>query len=146
MKNKIIWLICLTLASCGNSDEGVATDRELTEKAIHLFDQKEIQMKQDHSHPEFLYRVVSVEQWQQSQLKNEVVNSSLDKDFIHLATEEQLSHIVQKFWSNKNHIILKLASKKLKGRLIKETNPGGSTLYYHLYEGNVPLDAVVEQM
>ncbi len=115
-----------------------------SEKAKNLIEQQEIQVQQENPSPEYLYRIVSPEQWQESLLQNQVVNSSLDKDFIHLATEEQLTHIAQKFWNNKDHIILKLASKKLPGRLIYETNPGGTTLYYHLYEGNVPLDAVVE--
>jgi uncharacterized protein (DUF952 family) len=101
-------------------------------------------MHQENSSPEYLYRIVSTEQWGESLRQNQVVNSSIDKDFIHLATEEQLAHITQKFWNNRNHIIIKLASKKLAGRLVYEANPGGTTLYYHLYDGNVPLDAVVE--
>ena len=101
-------------------------------------------MQQVNHTPKYLYRIVSIEQWQKSLLKNQVVNSSLDKDFIHLATEEQLARIAQKFWGNKDHIILKLVSQKLTGRLIYETNPGGTTLYYHLYEGNVPLNSVIE--
>jgi len=138
MKISIFWLLCLTLlASCGNSNENGMKARP-SEKAKNLIEQEE------NPTPEHLYRIVSTEQWQESLLQNQVVNSSLDKDFIHLATEEQLTHIVQEFWNNKDHIILKLASKKLKGRLVYEVNPGGTTLYYHLYEGNVPLDAVVD--
>jgi uncharacterized protein (DUF952 family) len=109
-----------------------------------LIEQKEVQMHQKNSSPEYLYRIVSTEQWEESLRQNQVVNSSIDKDFIHLATEEQLARIAQKFWNNKDHIILKLASKKLTGRLVYEANPGGTTLYYHLYDGNVPLDAIIE--
>ncbi len=144
MKISIFWLLCLALlVSCGNSNE---RDREArtSEKAKNLIEQKEVQMHQENSSPEYLYRIVSTEQWEESLHQNQVVNSSIDKDFIHLATEEQLAHIAQKFWNNKDHIILKLASKKLTGRLVYEANPGGTTLYYHLYKGNVPLDAVVE--
>jgi uncharacterized protein (DUF952 family) len=144
MKISIFWLLCLTLlASCGNSNEG-GMKAGPSEKTKNLIEQKEIQVQQENSSPEYLYRIVSIEQWQESLLQNQVVNSSLDKDFIHLATKEQLARIAQKFWNDKDHIILKLASKKLTGRLIYEANPGGTTLYYHLYEGNVPLDAVVE--
>ena len=143
MKRSIFWLLCLTLfASCGNSYD---RDKEVqaSKEAKNLIEQKAIQVHPNYSH-EYLYRIVSPEQWQESLLQNHVINSSIDKDFIHLATEEQLAGIIQKFWNNKDHIILKLAAKKLTGRLIYETNPGGTTLYYHLYEGNVPIDAVVE--
>lgn len=102
---------------------------------------QEIQME-EHSNPEYLYKIVSGEEWQESMLQNQVVNSSMDKDFIHLAKEDQVAHIVQKFWNDRDYIILKLASKKLMGRLIYETNPGGTTKYYHLYDGNIPLEAV----
>lgn len=117
------------------------------EQALQLLSQEsanqEIEMIQ-HSTPEYLYKIVSLEEWQKSLLHNEIALSSMDKEFIHLAKEEQVVHVAQKFWGNMDYIVLKLASKKLVGRLVYETNPGGSTQYYHLYEGNIPLDAVVE--
>jgi hypothetical protein len=33
-------------------------------------------------------------------------------------------------------------ASKLAGRLVKERNPGGTTEYYHLYEGSIPTSAV----
>lgn len=68
----------------------------------------------------------------------------MDKDFIHLATKEQLPRIAEKFWKDKNYIILKLIIIKLIGRLIYEANPNGATKFYHLYEGLIPLESVVE--
>jgi uncharacterized protein (DUF952 family) len=94
--------------------------------------------------PQYLYKIVSPESWQKSQAQKVLETSSFDEDFIHLATEEQLPHVAQKFWNNKPYIILTLDTKKLSGRLIYETNPGGATLYYHLYEGNIPLEAVMD--
>ncbi|PJD98333.1 MAG: hypothetical protein CK425_01235 [Parachlamydia sp.] len=144
MKIAIFWLLCLALlAPCGNSNE-IDREAQSTEKAKNLIEQKEIQMQQENSIPQYLYRIVSTEQWEESLRQNQVVNSSIDENFIHLGTKAQLACIAQKFWNNKDHIILKLASKKLTGRLVYEANPGGETLYYHLYDGNVPLDAVVE--
>ncbi len=32
---------------------------------------------------------------------------------------------------------------KFSGKLVKEKNPGGETEYFHLYEGKIPLTAVV---
>lgn len=94
--------------------------------------------------PKNLYKIVSPEDWQKSQGQQVLETSSMDKDFIHLSTKEQLPHIAQKFWENKDHVILTLDTKKLKGRLIFETNPGGTTRYYHLYEGSIPFDAIVD--
>lgn len=95
-----------------------------------------------HSIPQYLYKIVSKEEWQQSQLRNSVVLSPKDQAFIHLAKEDQVASIVQKFWKNKEFFILKLSTNKLIGRLVYESNPGGTTLYYHLYDGRIPLEAV----
>lgn len=111
---------------------------------IAIANREKMPMEQTNSCPEYLYKVVSTEQWQESLLKNQIIPSSLDKNFIHLSKEDQVSHVVQKFWNKMDHVILKLASKKLTGRLIYETNPGGTSKYYHLYEGNIPLEAVVD--
>jgi uncharacterized protein (DUF952 family) len=94
--------------------------------------------------PKYLYKVVSEEEWQASLEKKEVELSAMDKDFIHLATEDQVPHVIQKFWSGKKPLVLKLTTDKLVGRLAYEQNPGGNTKYYHLYEGAIPIDAVVE--
>lgn len=102
------------------------------------------QMTQEKTTPQYLYKVISVEGWQDSQQQNQVINSTLDDKFIHLATESQLPHVKQRFWSGKRYFVLKLDPNKLKGRLVFETNPGGTTQYYHLYEGIIPLDAVID--
>lgn len=94
------------------------------------------------SAPEYLYKVVSIEQWQDSLQRDQVVITSIDKDFIHLSKEDQVAHVVQKYWNEKNYVILKLASQQLIGRLVYETNPGGTAKYYHLYNGKIPLAAV----
>lgn len=97
---------------------------------------------EQHSIPEFLYKIISPEQWEESLHVNYVALSSADEDFIHLATEEQVPNIIRKYWNNKDYIILTLDSSKLIGNIVYEANPGGVTLYYHLYNGFIPLDAV----
>lgn len=92
--------------------------------------------------PEYLYKVLSQDEWQKSQHQEHVVPSTMDTDFIHLSTEEQLPRIIQKFWNNQSYVVLKLTPKDLKGRLAFEVNPGGTNLYYHLYNGFIPLSAV----
>ena len=94
--------------------------------------------------PQYLFRVVSPEEWQKSLQQGYVETSIIDRDFIHLSTKEQLPHILEKFWPEKKFIILKLDSSKLEGRLVYEANPGGTTKYYHLYEGKIPLEVIVE--
>lgn len=95
-------------------------------------------------HPEFLYKIVSPKEWQESKLQHRVIATPIDQGFIHLASEDQIAHVLQKFWKNQEWVLLKLVSRKLQGRLVYETNPGGTNRYYHLYEGSIPLDAVVE--
>jgi len=94
--------------------------------------------------PEYLYKITSKVQWRDSLLQNKLINSSIDIDFIHLAKQDQVIHVAQKFWNHTDYIVLKVCSKKLIGRLIYENNPGGSNKYYHLYDGYIPLDAVAE--
>lgn len=98
-------------------------------------------MEEDHN-PDYLYKIVSFKQWEETLVAEEVVCSLQDRDFIHLAKEDQISHVIEKFWHAQPCIILKLDPKKLKGKLLSEMNPGGSTYYYHLYNGFIPLAAV----
>ena len=116
----------------------------LLESNKNVVEQKGAHMQKEDQAPEYLYRIASTEQWEKSLAQHHVANSSIDKDFIHLSTEEQLPQVAQKFWKNQDYVILKLDSKKLPGRLVYETNPGGTTRYYHLYEADVPIEAVVE--
>lgn len=96
--------------------------------------------------PEYLYKILSKDNWEKSCDKKFIQLSADDNEFIHLATEEQLNSIIQKFWSNAlEYFVLKLDRKQLKGRLVLEANPGGNNKYYHLYEGFIPMNAVVEQ-
>lgn len=95
--------------------------------------------------PEYLFKILSKENWEASKERPCLILSSEDDAFIHLATEGQLKGILDKFWSKgPEYRILKLGTCRLIGRLVYEANPGGSNKYYHLYEGNIPADAVIE--
>lgn len=98
-------------------------------------------MEED-STPEFLYKILSREQWEESLLQHRLVISEMDREFIHLAKENQVERVIQKFWNHQEYVLLKVVPKKIVGRLIYETNSGGTTKFYHLYEGNIPLEAV----
>lgn len=95
--------------------------------------------------PEFLYKVVSRQAWEDSQDSEAVVLTEFDREFIHLATVDQLERIITKYFADEpQYVVLKLDTGKLPGRLVYESNPGGATKYYHLYDGTLPLAAVVE--
>lgn len=95
--------------------------------------------------PKYLFKILSLEDWKESQGKEFVKLSTEDRDFIHLAKEDQLDKIIDKYWSKvPDFIVLKVDAAKLPGKLILEANPGGTNKYYHLYEGSIPSSAVVE--
>jgi uncharacterized protein (DUF952 family) len=94
--------------------------------------------------PKYLYKILTVEEWEASN-KGVVQLPSADKDFIHLAKANQLRPIISKYWMKVPvFYIIKLDTAKLPGKLAYEKNPAGSTKYYHLYNGSIPLNAVVK--
>jgi len=96
--------------------------------------------------PEFLYKVVTPQILLESADKQTLLLSAFDKNFIHFATQEQLPKIIQKFFPDQSVHILKIKVSQLPGRLVLEKNPGGETRYYHLYEGSIPKEAIVEEV
>lgn len=102
-------------------------------------------MKTDTQRPQYLYKILSSRNWHATQNRHIVTLSADDDAFIHLATEEQLDRIIVKYWSNcSSFVVLKLDTSKLKGDLVLEANPGGTTKFYHLYKGFIPFNSIVE--
>lgn len=96
--------------------------------------------------PKYLYKILSESDWKESQHKGVVIKSKEDIDFIHLSTHEQLNRIIEKFWSQAPiYIVLKIQTEHLPGRLVYESNPGGTSKYYHLYDALIPLNSIVAQ-
>ena len=95
--------------------------------------------------PKFLYKLLSIQDWADSRQKNFVQLSQVDHPFVHLATENQLEKVAEKFWATiPQYVILKLETSQLAGRLVYEANPAGTNKYYHLYDGAIPLKSIVE--
>lgn len=95
--------------------------------------------------PSFLYKVTTKELWNESQQLGFLALAPLDADFIHLSEEEEVGKVIAKFFpSEKSVVVLKLQTSQLQGKLVKEKNPGGTKEYYHLYNGVIPLDSVVD--
>lgn len=95
--------------------------------------------------PKYLYKILSSYQWESSIDANIVVLPAEDLNFVHLAKEDQLNGIIEKYWSEARQlVILKVESSKLKGKMVYEANPQGKTKYYHLYDGSIPFCSIVE--
>ena len=105
---------------------------------------KEKEMTQEISIPKYLYKVVSFETWQTCRETQELKLSTMDNEFIHLATEEQLPYVINKFWAGKHYFILKVEREKLIGKLVYESNRSKSDKFFHLYEGSIPLYSITE--
>jgi uncharacterized protein (DUF952 family) len=102
-------------------------------------------VKTEEAQPQYLYKILSVENWTESLSAPAVKLSKDDEKFIHFSKQDQLERIVSKYWAAaEKYVVLKIDPEKLKGKLVFETNPGGSAKYYHLYDGSIPLDAIVE--
>lgn len=94
--------------------------------------------------PIYLYKVLSMEDWEKSQTSKVLSLPKMDSEFIHLSKEDQLESICKKYFGTvSKYMVLKLETSKLKGKLVLEANPGGKNKYYHLYEGNIPFESIV---
>ena len=125
------------LMTCCGRQEGVSSpsQKDRTE-SIQV---QEITEKR----PTYLYKVLSMDDWAKS--CKTVHLSSMDADFIHFSTEEQLDKIIEKYWADASeYVVLKIETTKLSGNLVLEANPGGTNQYYHLYNGSIPVTAIVE--
>lgn len=101
----------------------------------------QMQMEQT---PEYLYKILSSEDWKKSESGLFVVIPKEDKDFIHLSKDDQVDRIIDKYWKTQSEfVILKVKTDHLPGTLVYEANPGGTNKYYHLYAGSIPLKAIV---
>ncbi|MBA3238829.1 MAG: peptide deformylase [Parachlamydiaceae bacterium] len=109
---------------------------------LHKFEMEKIEMVDT---PKYLYKILSLRLWDASQKNAHLVLSAEDEAFIHLSTKSQLNNILKKYWSNiPQFVVLKVETSKLHGKLVYETNPGGTSKYYHLYQGLIPLNSVIE--
>lgn len=102
-------------------------------------------IEQEKNIPMYLYKILSIEDWESSKTQDRITLSSMDEDFIHLATDEQLDKIIAKFWAQTSEVVvLKLNVADIPGEIKFEQNPGGANKYYHLYHGFIPQSAVVD--
>ncbi|MBN1914630.1 MAG: DUF952 domain-containing protein [Parachlamydiales bacterium] len=106
---------------------------------------KEIILEETNQSPQYLYKILSLRNWQATQSRKNIQLSAKDDSFIHCSAQDQLERIIEKYWADAAQlVVLKIDSNKLEGRLVFETNPGGTTKYYHLYDGFIPFHSIVE--
>ena len=102
-------------------------------------------MEETNQSPQYLYKILSLRNWQATQNRKTAQLSAEDDAFIHFSTQDQLERIIEKYWADAPQlVVLKIDSNQLEGRLMFETNPGGTTKYYHLYDGFIPFNSIVE--
>lgn len=95
--------------------------------------------------PSYLYKVLTIADWEASQDKSIVQLPLADREFIHFSREDQLDRLLTKYWADAaEFVILKVDTSKLPGKMVFEPNPGSSNKYYHLYNGSIPFDAILE--
>ncbi len=101
--------------------------------------------KQTTESPKHLYKVLPFNLWQASEHKQSVLLSSEDVPFIRFQKEDELGRLLH-YWGTLNvpHVVLKIKASKLQGRLVFEAKLGSSTKQYHLYDGCIPMHAIVE--
>ena len=89
-----------------------------------------------------LYRITTKNLWERSRGTLEL--SDIDSEFIHLAEGDDVDRIVKTYFSDEPYVVvLKIDPAVLTGQLVKEANPGGTKRYYHLYNGSIPMTAII---
>lgn len=92
-----------------------------------------------------LYKILSDSDWQQCKAYGYLLPQPNDTKFIHLALQDQIERIVAKYWAEEPEVLIaKIDSSMITGELVYEANPGGTQKYYHLYDGLIPIDAILE--
>lgn len=101
-----------------------------------------LEMSDTSQTPKYLYKILSIESWNDSCCKEHLKLSQMDEEFIHLAKVDQALAVAEKFWKGKDYMLLRIETSMLDGDLVYENNPGRATKYYHLYNGSIPTKAV----
>ncbi len=93
-----------------------------------------------------LYKILTIDDWDRSKQSDRLCTSANDSAFVHFATEKQYPAVVQKWFANIPHAVMRIDSTKLVGKLVLEWDRKHTDKYYHLYDGHVPLEAVIDQV
>jgi uncharacterized protein (DUF952 family) len=90
-----------------------------------------------------IFKIITLDQWEQSQEQDYIALSARDEEFIHFAEKDDITRIAHEFFAGYEElVVLSVDIKKLPGDLVREDNPGGRRKFYHLYNGSIPKSAV----
>lgn len=93
--------------------------------------------------PRYLYKVISLDEWNASQ-QSDLLVLSKDKNIILLSKVDQLEKtILRDFNTASEVIILEIDMDKLNGPVSTEKDDAGKAIAYH-YLGSIPLSAISE--
>jgi|688.fasta_scaffold238468_2 uncharacterized protein (DUF952 family) len=93
----------------------------------------------------YIYHIAVVADWESAQESGLYEVPSLkDEGFIHCSMEDQLSRVLDRFYSGrKDLVVLCIDSRKLKSQLVYEWAPSLEATFPHVY-GPINIDAVTE--
>jgi uncharacterized protein (DUF952 family) len=94
--------------------------------------------------PKTLYKILTKVNWEKSKKLGNLILSKDDTKFIHFSTKEQVSYVVHKHYKDTLCVVLPIDTTKLPDKFKLEYNSGKTDQFYHLYDDEIPLDAVIE--
>lgn len=129
------------------NEKNKLADERIAKEFTALFDTLSTELVTLHSSTPMpiLYKIVSPGQLNNTETHKTIRIAPEDTSFIHFSTQVQLSLIIEKYWQNKTAVVLTLDCSKLPGLLVLESNKKGGDAYYHLYNGSIPVDAIIKQ-
>ena len=103
------------------------------------------QKMHQNQNPQYLYKVLSLRNWQATQNRNTVLLTTEDCKFIQFLKEDQIQEYLTKNGPDENQfVVLKIDISKLDGKLALESNPEEITQYFRLYDGFIPFHSISE--
>ena len=93
----------------------------------------------------YIYHIATREAWVQAQATGQYEVPSLrEEGFIHCSMEEQVPQVVERFYSDRNDLVLlRIDSGKLVSQLVYEWAPSMEATFPHVY-GPINTDSVTE--
>lgn len=97
---------------------------------------------------DYVYKILRVEEWTQLQDQGQFPGSAHDlrDGFIHLATEDQVQGVIQRYFNDENTLyVLKCATKNFRQEKLKwEKSKSNEELFPHLYGGTLKTSHILE--
>ena len=93
-----------------------------------------------------LFKVLSMQNWIDSQDSLAIKTPESDKDFVHFSTREQYPQILHEKFDGVECVLLTIDHTRLNGELKLEYNKARTEQYYHLYGGYIPKEAVIDHV